>query len=96
MARIPMVTRTIESTDVTVLCVNIEQAEPFNKTITVAGVYKDDKSLMKQVEKIINNDTEKAVHIVYTKTNETLYGMTVDEFIKVAQVLPPRAEKTEE
>lgn len=96
MARIPMVTRTIETTDVTVLCVNVEQGEPFNKTVTVGGTFKDNKALMKAVSKIIDTETEKAVHIVHTQANETLYGMTVDKFISLAEVLPPRSEKTEE
>lgn len=90
MARIPMVTRTIESTEVNVLCVDVVAGEPFNKDVTVAGTYKDDKSLMKAVEKIVNTDEIKAVHIVHTETKETLYGMTVDKFIELADVLPPR------
>lgn len=90
MARIPMVTRTIESTEVNVLCVDVVAGEPFNKDVTVAGTYKDEKSLMKAVEKIVNTDEIKAVHIVRTGTKETLYGMTVDKFIELADVLPPR------
>lgn len=94
MARIPMVTRTIESTDVTVLCVDINAGEPFNKDITVAGTYKDGKALMKAVEKLINTDTVKAVHIVRTEEKETLYGMSVNEFIEKARILPARDTKT--
>ena len=90
MARIPMVTRTIESTEVNVLCVDVVAGEPFNKDVTVAGTYKDEKSLMKVVEKIVNTDEIKAVHIVHTETKKTLYGMTVDKFIELAEVLPPR------
>ena len=90
MARIPMVTRTIESTEVNVLCVNIIDGEPFNKDITVAGTYKDEKALMKAVEKLVNTDEVKAVHVVRTDVKETLYGMTVDKFIELANVLPPR------
>lgn len=90
MARIPMVTRTIESTEVNVLCVDITAGEPFNKDVTVAGTFKDEKSLMKAVEKLVNTDEVKAVHIVHTETKETLYGMTVDKFIGLADILPPR------
>lgn len=90
MARVPMVTRTIESTEATVLCVNIVEGEPFNKDITVAGTYKDEKALMKAVEKLVNTDKVKAVHVVRTEVKETLYGMTVDKFIELANVLPPR------
>ena len=50
----------------------------------------NEKSMMKVVEKVINTDDVKAVHIVHTDVNETLYGMTEQEFIAAARVLPDR------
>lgn len=93
MARAPMVTRTIVATKVNVLCLNIETAEPFNKDVTLSGTFNDSKSLMKAVEKVVNSDTEKAVHVVATEEVETLYGMTEQKFIELAEVLPPRGKK---
>ena len=90
MARIPMVTRTIQTTTATVLCLNIKEGEPFNKEVVLPRTYKDEKSMMKVVEKLINTDEVKAVHIVHTDVNETLYGMTEQEFIASARVLPDR------
>ena len=90
MARIPMVTRTIQTTTATVLCLNIKEGEPFNKEVVLPRTYKDEKSMMKVVEKVINTDDVKAVHIVHTEVNETLYGMTEQEFISAAHVLPDR------
>ena len=81
MARIPMVTRTIQTTKANVLCLNIVEGEPFNEVVTLPRTYKDEKSLMKMVEKAINNDSVKAVHVVDTKVEETLYGMTEADFI---------------
>lgn len=88
--RTPMVTRTIQTTEATVLCIDIINAEPFNKTITLPRTYKDEKSLMKKVSSVIDNDTTKAVHVVATEIHETLYGMSEDDFIAVAKILPPR------
>lgn len=96
MARVPMVTRTIVATKVNVLCLNIETAEPFNKDITLSGTFKDSKSLMKAVEKVVNSDAEKAVHVVANEEVETLYGMTEQKFIELAEVLPPRGKKEEQ
>lgn len=96
MARVPMVTRTIVATKVNVLCLNIEAAEPFNKDVTLSGTFKDSKSLMKAVEKVVNSDTEKAVHVVATEEVETLYGMAEQKFIELAEVLPPRGKKEEQ
>lgn len=90
MARIPMVTRTIQTTTANVLCLNIKEGEPFNKEVVLPRTYKDEKSMMKVVEKLINTDDVKAVHIVRAEVNETLYGMTEQEFIAAARVLPDR------
>lgn len=93
MAREPMVTRTITATKIVALCLNIETAEPFNKEVTISGTFKDEKSMMKVAEKLLNTETEKAVHIVSSEEIETLYGMTEQEFIQKAKVLPPRPKK---
>ena len=90
MARIPMVTRTITTTKANVLCLDIEKGEPFNKVVVLPRTYKDDKSLMKMVSKVIDNEQQKAVHIVDKEEVETLYGMTEQEFIQLAKQLPPR------
>lgn len=93
MARIPMVTRTIQTTKANVLCLNIVEGEPFNKVVTLPRTYKDEKSLMKMVEKTINTDSVKAVHVVDTKVEETLYGMSEADFIANAKILPKREQQ---
>lgn len=87
MARVPMVTRTIKATKANVLCLNIVEGEPFNQEVILPRTYKDEKSAMKMVEKMVNTDTVKAVHIVHTEVFENLYGMTEQEFIKNAQII---------
>ena len=49
--------------------------------------------MMKAAEKLLNTETEKAVNIVSSEELETLYGMTEQEFIQKARVLPPRSKK---
>lgn len=90
MARIPMVTRTIVATKVIVMCLNVQTGEPCNNVVTVPRTYKDDESLLKKVRPLIETETIKAVHIVDKEEIETLYGMTEQEFIQYAKVLPPR------
>lgn len=102
MARIPMVTRTITATKVNALCINIDTAEPFNKTLILSGTYKDEKQMLKAATSVIENETidglldakdrVKVVHIVESEEIETLYGMTEQEFIQRAKVLPPRTK----
>lgn len=92
MARTPQVTRTIKTTIVTVLCLDIVNGEPFNERVTLPRTYKDEKAMLKEVEKVINNDTQKAVHIVDFTVEEKLYGMSEQKFIETADELPPRKE----
>ena len=95
MARVPMVTRTITTTKAVVMCVNVEDAEPFNRVVTVPRSYKDKESLLKVVKPLIETETIKAVHIVDKTEIETLYGMSEQEFIEHASVLPERTAKPE-
>ena len=90
MARVPMVTRTIVTTKVNVMCLDVQKGEPFNESVTVPRTYKDDEALLKKVRPLLETETVKAVHIVGKEEIETLYGMTEQEFIQHAKVLPPR------
>lgn len=94
--RTPMVTRTITTTNVTVLCADAIAQQMYEKDVTLPRTYKDDKALMKAVSQVVDVDTEdekiKAVSVVSTEVVETLYGMSELEFIKAAKVLPPRTQ----
>ena len=89
--RTPMVTRTINTTKAKVLCLNIETSETLTTEVIAPRTYKNDADLMKVVKPIIEKDEHiKAVHIVETEVIESLYGMTEQEFIEHAKVLPAR------
>lgn len=90
MARIPMVTRTIVATKVSVMCLDVQAGEPLNISVTVPRTYKDDETLLKKVKPLVESETVKAVHIVDKEEIETLYGMSEQDFIEHAEVLPPR------
>lgn len=96
MARERMVTRTVLATEVTALCLNIETAEPFNRDVTLSGTFKDKKALEKAAKKVIDTDTVKCVSIVDCNETETLYGMTEQQFIELANILPPRDAKAQD
>lgn len=90
MARTPMVTRTIQTTKANVLCLNIVEGEPFNKVVTLPRTYKDENAMLKVISNMVDNDEVKAVHVVDSYVEETLYGMTEQRFIELAQIMPPR------
>ena len=93
MARKPMVTRTIQNTTVTVMCLNVGTGEPETQTVTLSGTYKDNKTMLKAVKDVIETAELKAVHIVDSTVKEDLYGMTEQKFIENAEILPPRPVK---
>lgn len=96
MAKTPMITRTIQTTEVNVLCMDIKQGEPFNTTVTLPRTYKDNAAMLKAAAAVIDNEDTKAVHIVASEVKETLYGMKETDFIVNADILPARTTKEHE
>lgn len=94
MARAPQVTRTIQTTICNVLCMDIENREPCNKEVILPRTYKDENAMLKAVKKVIESDTLKAVQVVDSMVQETLYGMSEQDFIAHAVILPPRKDYT--
>ena len=95
MARVPMVTRTIKTTNAKVLCVSIVENKTFEQEVALPRTYKDEKSLMKQVKAVLENDNVKPVRVIRTEEVVTLYGMSEQEFITTAKILPPRTANSE-
>lgn len=93
MAREALITRTVEATKVTVLGLDVTAAEPENKTYYLPGKFKDEQKLLKKVKKEFETDTFKIATIVSSEVVSTLYGITVDDFIKNAKVLDPETRK---
>lgn len=87
MARKPMITRTIISTKVNVLCLDLVKCEPFNKDFELAGTYKNDNEVMKAVTELMDTSIEKPVHVTLTEKVEQLYGMSEQDFISRATPL---------
>ena len=93
MARKRMVTRTIESTKVTTLALDVTTSEPQNMTYNLSGVYDNEAKLLKAVQKAFDTDTLKNVHIVSHEKIETIYGMDENTFLAQAVVLDPVTRK---
>ena len=93
MARKSMVTRTITTTKVNALCLDITTSEPFNKEVILPRTYKDEKSLMKKLQEVVDTDDVKVVHVVDKIEVETLYGMDEQTFSEKAAILDPETRK---
>lgn len=95
MARERMVTRTVSTTTVDVLVINIETAEVYTKSFVLGqNMVKDEKTMLNNAQKMLDDETStslcKCVAIKNIKEEETLYAMTEQDFLKYAKVLPPR------
>lgn len=90
MARKRLVTRTIQTTTFTALGMDINTAEPGNKSTTLPGIYKDPAKALAAVKAALDTDTFKCVAIVDTVVNEDLWGMEESLFLTYAEKLPPR------
>ncbi len=96
MSKMKMVTRTVKVTKVNVMCLDIEKGEAFNEYATISGVFDNPEKLLKACKEVLDTDTEKAVAIVEKKEIEQLYGMSEQDFISLAKILPPRQGKDTE
>lgn len=93
MARQPQVTRTIQTTKCNVLCIDLANEAPFTTEVILPRTYKDERSMMKRIKPIVENDNVKAIHVQNFTVESTLYGMTEEEFISMAHILPARTSK---
>ena len=88
MARERMVTRTITSTEVTIMLVNLDTAEVENKALELSGSFKDFKSIEKAIEKRkVLETNEKLVQILSSEQKEQIYGMPEQKFMELASIL---------
>ena len=94
MANVKMVTRTIEQSTAQVMCVDTNTAQVSINTYTIGGAYSDD-DLLKKLKKLFENNGLVLVNIESQHTEQLLLGMTEEDFIRYATVLPPRNIKKE-
>lgn len=83
MAKFRQITRTIEYTEATIMCVNIETQQISNAKVVLSLTYETPEKVLREAEKVIQLPL-KAVSVVSTKVIEKLYGMPETMFIKLA------------
>lgn len=74
---------------------NIETVKVETITVTLLGTISDNDTMLKKVKDKIETELLKPVHITSAKEIETLYGLTEEEFVNLAKILPPRKGNTE-
>ena len=91
-----MVTRTVASVDYVCMTVNVETRKVEDLTVSIPnGATMTDKARVKAItESLPASNT--LVQVISETVKETLYGMTEEQFIKLAKVLPPRSKADSE
>lgn len=97
MAKPRMITRTITTTNATVLCLDVESGEPENRTFALPGTFKKDSEILKAAAKNLaeTDPNVHAVHVVNVTTDEILYGMTEAAFLANAHEIPKKTAVSE-
>ena len=90
-----MVTRTVTTTEVELLCLNIVTAEPFNETAVIPGTYTSNEKILKVLRPVLDTKETKIISVSRAEIKHTLYGMSEGDFIKLADVMPPRKKADE-
>ena len=95
MARERMITRTVTKTTAEVMTIDATTAEVQICEYTIGGTYDSNEVLLKKLQKLFQTDTFKLVNINTTTVEDLLLGMTEEDFIRYATVLPSRSAKKE-
>ena len=90
MARVKMVTRTVSMTICEVMMVDVTTATVSNGEVELSGTFDTKENALKAIKKLYETDTIKYVTVNSMFTDEVLYGMTEEMFIRCATKLPPR------
>lgn len=88
-----MVTRSMKVTVATTLMVNLETQATETIEVNMPNTYKDDKALMKALNKAYEGTSTKPVHVISSSVIEKLYGMSEKTFLDNAQELDPKTRK---
>lgn len=89
MPRIPQVTRTLTTTSAEVMILNTVTGNTRTELFILSRTYRNDREILKAAQKQLKGSL-KAVHVVSTSTEKTVYGMTEAEFLQVARPLEKR------
>ena len=93
MGKEAMFTRTVKETRSKCLIANTETQEITTGDITVVGEFKKIDKLKAAISSTLPGNQALLKIIGEPEAVETLYGMTVADFVKHAEVLPPRSVK---
>ena len=85
-----MITRTVIKTGVELLCMNVTEGKAETRCFEIGGHYETKEQLLKKCQKAFDTATFKVVAVTSSTEQEVLLGMSEEDFIRNAVVMPPR------
>lgn len=79
------VTRTMKSTRASILCMDIEMAEPLNVTVVLPKVFTDKKAILKAARPLVETEQIKAVSVADYEAEYAMYRMPIETFLATAE-----------
>lgn len=96
MARERMVTRTVATAEYVCMTVNTTTRQVEDIVVSIpSGMTMTEKARQKAITAVLP-ETNTFVQVTSESVKEILYGMTEDDFIKYAKVMPPRTKADSE
>lgn len=89
MSKEKMITRTVKTTDVDVMCITVSTATVSTEMFTLIGAY-DTATALESVKKLYETDDFKPSVILDIRAREELRGMSESDFYKYSTLLPSR------
>lgn len=93
MAREKMITRSIVETTVRIMCLDVKSAEVSINEFKIGGEWSAKPSkLLERLQELYDTTTFKLVNIENISEVEVLLGMSLEDFMRYAKVLPSRTK----
>lgn len=89
-----MVTRTVTITTGTAVLINVNDLTPSEMSFQLPGEFKTPEHIMKSLASVAGG--LKVIAVKNIEKKEVRYGMTEENFIASADVLPPLPERTKD
>lgn len=91
MAKEAKITRTMKTTEVTAVAVDLTTRECVTFTYTLPRTYKDNKEILKVVKATFDTPVLNHIDIESVKVIEKRYGLAESKFLEVAEEIPMKS-----
>lgn len=96
MARTPKVSRTLTTTVIRALCLDIASATAEEVEYVLPRTYKNDRVILKKLKKLYDTEDYRVEHVLRYHEESHKYAMTEPDFIAHAEIIDEDMEAEDE